>query len=150
MALVNNWDLKDVNNAIYKKGTDHVYMVSDLGATFASAGRSWPRDKTKGNLEKYQTSKFIRQESEYGVDFHVPARPAFEYLVDPKAYIMRVRFESIGHDVPRSDAKWMGHLLSRLSANQIRDAFRAAGYTPGEADAFAKVIESRITMLTDM
>lgn len=40
MALINNWDLKDVNNAVYREkhpdGSDspeEVYMVSDLGAS---------------------------------------------------------------------------------------------------------------------
>jgi hypothetical protein len=150
MALVNNWDLKDENNAVYKEGSDRIYMVSDLGASFGTAGRSWPKDKAKGNLEGYQQSKFIRRESEGAVDFRVPARPAFEYLVNPKEYIRRVSLESIGHKVPRADAKWMGQLLARLSANQILDAFRSAGYTPGEAAAFAAVLQSRITMLTDL
>ena len=35
MAVINNWDLKDVNNAIYQAGGERVYMVSDLGATLS-------------------------------------------------------------------------------------------------------------------
>jgi hypothetical protein len=38
MALINNWDLKDVNNSIHREGSRTVYMVSDLGATFESDG----------------------------------------------------------------------------------------------------------------
>src|SRR6202140_3964487 len=45
MAVINNWDLKDENNAVYKEGSENRYMVSDLGASFSSAGRTWPRDK---------------------------------------------------------------------------------------------------------
>jgi hypothetical protein len=44
----------------------------------------------------------------------------------------------------------MGQLLARLSANQIRDAFRAAGYSPEEANAFAAVMERRIAALTNL
>src|SRR5580700_4201377 len=36
MAVINNWDLKDENNAIYRNGSDRIYMVSDLGASFGT------------------------------------------------------------------------------------------------------------------
>jgi len=39
MALINNWDLKDENNAIYRTGCERIYMVSDLGAAFAARTR---------------------------------------------------------------------------------------------------------------
>ena len=44
MALINNWDLKDDNNALYgwKNATDRVYIVSDLGASFGTTGLSFP------------------------------------------------------------------------------------------------------------
>jgi hypothetical protein len=61
MALVNNWDLKDDNNAIYQYGPERIYLVSDLGASFGSAGRTWPPAKAKDNLESYRKSKFIRR-----------------------------------------------------------------------------------------
>jgi hypothetical protein len=150
MALINNWDLKDENNAICQKGSERIYMVSDLGASFGSAGRSWPRDKAKGNPDSYRQSKFIRQTAADWVDFRVPARPRFVYLVDPKAYIARVRLEGIANHVPRADARWMGELLAHLSPLQIRDAFRAAGYSPQEVEGFSTVIESRIAVLTDL
>ena len=42
MALINNWDLKDENNAIYREKPvrDQIYEVSDLGASFGTTGRS--------------------------------------------------------------------------------------------------------------
>jgi hypothetical protein len=150
MALINNWDLKDVNNAVYQKGSECIYMVSDLGASFGSAGRSWPRDKSKGNLNSYRHSKFIRRTAPDWVDFRVPARPGFVFLVDPKAYIERVHLEGIANHVPRADARWIGKLLAHLSPMQIREAFRAAGYPPEEVEGFSAVIESRITVLTDL
>jgi hypothetical protein len=54
----------------------------------------------------------------------------------------------IGKQVPRADARWMGDLLARLSPEQIRDAFRAAGYSPEETEGFAQVVERRIKELT--
>ena len=38
MAVLNNWDLKDKNNAIYQEGTERIYAVSDLGASFGCPG----------------------------------------------------------------------------------------------------------------
>jgi hypothetical protein len=150
MALINNWDLKDQNNTILKSDGERVYIVSDLGASFGTGGRSWPQDKSKGNLEAYQHAKFIKHVGEKYVDFRTPARPGFELLVNLKEYIVRVRMESIGHKIPREDARWMGRLLSRLSREQLRDAFRAAGYTSAEADGFSGVLQDRIAKLVDL
>ena len=150
MAVINNWDLKDENNAIYQEGGERVYMVSDLGTAFGAAGRSWPRETAKGNLDAYKRSKFIRRVTDSTVDFQVPARPRYVYWVNPKEYWRRVHLEWIGKNVPREDVRWMGHLLARLSPKQIRDAFRAAGYSPQEADEFAEVVQQRIVMITDL
>ena len=83
MAVINNWDLKDVNNAIYQVGPDRIYMVSDLGASFGSAGRTWPPAKGKDNLESYRKSKFIRRLTADSVDFATPARPTWKFLGGP-------------------------------------------------------------------
>jgi hypothetical protein len=150
MAVINNWDLKDVNTAIYTAGSKRTYVVSDLGASFGSAGRSWPAESAKDNLDSYSKSKFIRRVTPTTVDFQTPARPAFEYLVDPKAYITRVRMESLGRNIPRADARWVGLLLAHLSSSQIRNAFRAAGYSLDEIEGFAMVVEHRIALLTEL
>jgi hypothetical protein len=150
MAVINNWDLKDENNAVYQEDGKRIYMVSDLGASFASAGRSWPRNRSKGDLNKYRDSKLIRQVTPLTVDFQAPARPRYVYAVNPKEYFSRVHLGWIGRNVPRSDAKWMGQLLARLSQRQIHDAFRAAGYSPQEVDDFSHVLSHRIAQLTDL
>ena len=53
----------------------------------------------------------------------------------------------IGKQIPRDDARWMGQLLARLSQEQIRDAFRAAGYTPEQTEGFRIVVQRRIAEL---
>jgi hypothetical protein len=153
MALLNNWDLKDVNNAIYEEkhtdaGTPELrYAVSDLGASFGTTGRSVTHEMSKGNLKSYQHSKFIRKTTSEYVDFYVPSRPALIYLVTPKEYFSRVDMRWIGRHIPRSDAEWIAGLLAQLSTDQIRDAFRAAGYTPDQVNAYATVVEERIAEL---
>ena len=150
MAVINNWDLKDENNAIYQIGGRQIYMVSDLGASFGSAGRTWPPEKSKGNIDSYSRSRFIRRLTPEFVSFQAPARPRWVLAVNPKEYLRRIHLEWIGKNVPRSDAKWMGSMLARLSQQQIHDAFRAAGYSPKEIDEFSDVLMHRITTLSDL
>jgi len=148
MALINNWDVKDENNAIYEADNgDRVYLVSDLGASFGTAGADWPLTKSKGNLKSYAHSKFLTRVTPEFVEFKEPARPALIWLVHPGDFFRRLDLEWIGKQIPRADAKWMGGLLSQLSSTQIHDAFRAAGYTPQQADGFAAVVEKRIAAL---
>jgi hypothetical protein len=156
MAVINNWDLKDDNNSVYQEkrsdsggGSELVYMVSDLGASFGTTNFV-ASDKGKGNLNSYVHSKFIRKGAGSGgdfVDFDDPHRPAFFVMFNAPEYVSRVNLEWIGRHIPKADAKWVGQLLARLSPEQIRDAFRAAQYTPEEVEAFATALESRIAEL---
>jgi hypothetical protein len=148
MALINNWDLKNENNAIYQEDDEQIYLVSDLGASFGTTGRGWPAHRGKGDLSSYTRSKFIRKTTVDTVDFETPSAPSFMYWLSLKETWTRVRLEWIGRNIPRVDARWMGDVLARLSPKQIRDAFRAGGYSPEDADAFARVMEGRIAMLT--
>ena len=152
MAVINNWDLKDVNNEIYreKHEPELIYMVSDLGASFGATGHIWPHRLSKGNLDSYRRSKFITRVTPEYVDFKVPSRPSFLYAGKLRAYIRRLHLRWIGKEIPRSDARWMGQLLARLSTNQIQDAFRAAGYSTKEVEGFAAVIQDRIAELNDL
>lgn len=157
MALINNWDLKNQNTAVYIRkdedgleGSQQTYMISDLGASFGAPGRAWPMSKSKNNLEQYSHSRFITKVTPDYVDFRAPGRPALLYSLGLPQFIMRLRLRWIGNQVPRADAKWMGQLLAQLSPDQIRDAFRAGGYSPQEVDGFAKVIESRIAALNKL
>jgi hypothetical protein len=154
MALINNWDLKDVNNAVYEEadggesgGPEQIYMVSDLGASFGTAGANLPHEKAKGNLHSYSRSKFLTKIAPEYVNFSVPGRPAAVFLFNPKEFFSRLRICWIGTHIPREDAKWLGGLLVQLSPKQIRDAFLAAGYSPQEVEDFSKIVENRIAEL---
>jgi hypothetical protein len=150
MALINNWDLKDENNAVYEKRSEetgeieHVYLVSDLGASFGTTGLNRTHNISKGNLQSYSRSRFIRKVTPYYVDFNVPSRPSLVVLLNPHEFFSRLRLEWIGRHIPRDEARRMGQLLVRLSPDQVRDAFRAAGYSPAEVEAFTGVVERRI------
>ena len=154
MALLNNWDLKDINNARYEnkhpEGSEElaqIYLVSDLGASFGTTGVRVPVDLAKGNLEAYKHSKFIANHTPDYVDFGTPSIPTLIETFNLPMFIHRVDLRWIGRHVPRADAKWMGQLLCQLSQEQIRDAFRAAGYAAPEVNEFASVVQRRIAEL---
>lgn len=151
MALINNWDLKDINNAIYEhpkgQGPEDVYMVSDLGASFGATGDGWPSDKAKGNLQKYSSSRFISKVRPAYVDFNIPTRPAMIRIFTLPEFISRMHMRKIGKRIPRDHVRWITTQLAQLSPDQIRDSFRAAGYPPEDVEGFTKVVQLRIEML---
>ena len=150
MAVMNNWDLKDINNAIYRtSGTpaEDRYVVSDLGASFGPTGLSWT---IKGKPSAYYSSKMIKSVSSKYVDFNIPSRPAMTTFIDFPDLGRRIGLLWLGHHIPRQDAKWMGDLLGRLSPGQIRDAFRAAGYAPTDVEGLSSTLERRIRELQNL
>jgi hypothetical protein len=153
MALINNWDLKDSNTAMYRRkdgedgSPESVYVVSDLGASFGGIGLQPDRSKEKGNLNLYRHSRFITSLTTESVSFATPGRATIWAIFNPHEYFSRWGIRRIGRDIPRSDAQWMGQVLSRLSHQQLCDAFRAAGYSPEEVEGFTQVLERRITRL---
>jgi hypothetical protein len=150
MGLINNWDVKDENTAVYEVHGARIFLVSDLGATFGAPGFAWPVRYAKGNLHQYSDANFLCAINSAKVDFCSPGRTALLRLFDPKEFIYRWSLRSIGHNVPRADARWLGDILARLSPAQIRDAFRAAGYSPEEVEGFARVLERRIGALSEL
>ena len=148
MAVLNNWDLKDVNNSIIpgQNGSD-IYLVKDLGASFGTDHLVRSHDVAKGNTESYRDSRFIVKKNTQTVDFATPGRPSLAFAINPHETFSRTSMEWIGDDIPVEDARWMGGLLGQLSATQIREAFRAGGYGPEFTEAFAKVLEQRIADL---
>ncbi len=148
MALLNNWDLKDVNNKIIqpskKSGGDRsetIYYVSDLGATFGKTGSGFRKIPgfmtapagTKGEAGPYSDQVFIKKVSGGQVVFNYKGK-------DPKA----LEGVSVEH------ARWMGNLLGRLSDKQLSDAFRAGGFSDGEVTTFSRALRARINELKNL
>jgi hypothetical protein len=146
MALMNKWDLKQVNNAVYDvRGSGLRYLVSDLGDCFGKTGGDGSR--SKGNVEDYIQSRFIEDVTPAEVDLVLHSRPPIFYAVAVPYYVKRVRMEKISDHIPRAHARWMGSWLGRLTNSQIADAFRAAGYSPSEVDAYTRKVRERISQL---
>jgi hypothetical protein len=145
MALMNSWDLKDVNNAIYLVGGERHYAISDAGAAFGKTGKAGTR--SKGEPRDYAESPFIAEIHPTSVDFVLHSRPFFLSALAITNYLERSKMEQITKDIPRADARWLGQRLSRLTDRQIRDGFRAAGYGAADVDILTKAIRKRIAAL---
>jgi len=139
MALMNNWDLKDVNNKILRvqrsdNGSAELdYIISDLGASFGkSSGLPffWRITRSRNNPNDYLHQKFISEVKNGRVYFAFRAKN-------------HGMFDSVTVD----DARWTGELLSHLTPRQISDAFRAANYTPREVEMLTGSLRSRIQEL---
>jgi hypothetical protein len=144
MAVINNWDLKDINNSVYLTRNDPIeerYLVSDLGDSFGPTGLNLAQ---KGKPSVYCSSKMIHRTSGEFVDFNIPSGPPAFYFLNVPEMALRFSLVWLGKHIPRKDARWMGDLLARLSEKQIQDAFRAAGYSPQEVDELSKTLAGRI------
>jgi hypothetical protein len=138
MALVNNWDLKDSNNQIVyiKDSNESRYIISDLGATFGHASTTplfWRFTRSRNNPVKYSQAKFLEKVKDNRVVIHYGGKN-------------RGLFKNISIQ----DAGWVADLVSQLSDRQIRDAFRAANYTPGQVELLARTVRERSNELRSL
>ena len=153
MAVLNSWDLKDVNNAVYinKKTGRQIFLVSDIGATFATNSLQTSRSQDKGNVKNYVDSKFITRTTATTVDFGTPSAPTSVLIktagIMAADYSRRKGFDWIGNNIPREDARWIGSMLGQLSHQQLVDAFRSGNFPPESIDQYVTVLESRIAQL---
>jgi hypothetical protein len=145
MSLLNNWDLSEANNSIVERGGERRYLVADLGATFGNTGNSLTRSKSVP--EEYADSAFVEKTTPDFIDFVMHSRPFLLSAVNLPNYRDRTRMEQVTRHIPRADAKWLGRRLSRLSGAQIRDAFRAGGYTHDEVEVYTRAMRARIAEL---
>lgn len=139
MALVNNWDLKDSNNVILRTRREAQYVVSDLGSSFgklpyASAPILNRFGRSVNDPADFANSTFIRAVEPTGeVDFY--------YKAKGKELLEGISVE---------DARWIGSQLAQLSDQQIRDAFRAANYSPSEITLLSGAVKNRIRQLVNL
>ena len=159
MALLNNWDLKTDNNKVYVVHGERRFVVSDLGASFGKTGTPiYPMPlhmpishATKGDLSDYESSKFIKDETSTTVSFVMRTGAPFFVRPFSRSYFHEYKqMENIEDDIPIADARWIGARLAQLTQKQLVDAFRAAGYLPEEAQAYAMVVQKRIVDLNHL
>jgi hypothetical protein len=146
MALINNWDLKEINNDVYGEGgAEGRYVVSDLGASLGRTGNNFAR--SRGVMKDYAETTFIKKVTPEYVDFVMHSRPFFLTIVYFPNYRFRTRMESVAKHIPIADARWLGNRLGQFSPEQIRDCFRAGGFSPEEVEGYSRVVMQRIEAL---
>ncbi len=135
MVFLNNWDVLDLQNKVLQVDGELHYIVSDLGSTFGKLGSNnlpvvYRIGRSTGNPEDYMKTKFI---------------DGVENKVVDVAY--RGKNRDLFEGFSTENAAWLAGLLGRLSDKQIRDAFRAARYSPDEIDLFTSGVKNRISEL---
>jgi hypothetical protein len=136
MLLINNWDIKDSNNEILAPrnattGQNELrYIISDLGASFGKTGGFFKRNRNEAS--DFEKAKFIEEVKGNIIDFNYGGK-----------------FLKLFNNITVQDAKWIGSYLARLSDEQIRDAFRAANFSPQEVDALSSAVRRRIDALNN-
>ena len=134
MVMINNWDMKDDNNEILApRGDDSGqgelrYIISDLGGSFGKTGGVISRSRNKPS--DYVKADFIKGVKGDVIDFNYNGKN-----------------KSLFEGITVADAAWLSKWLSRLSDEQIRDAFRAANYTPEEVETLATAFRARANAL---
>ena len=136
MVMINNWDMKDDNNEILATRGDTTgegelrYIISDLGGTFGKTGGIISRSRNKPS--DYVKANFIKKVNGDVIDFHYGGKN-----------------QKLFSNLTVADASWLSNWLKRLSDEQIKDAFRAANYTPEEVDVLAKAFRERANDLAN-
>ncbi len=134
MVFINNWDIKDVNNEILyvrdgQTGKEESrYIISDLGGSLGKTGSFISRSRNKP--EDFAKSEFIKEVKNGVINFNYGGKRG-----------------DLFKGITVEQARWVGERLSRLTDQQISDAFRAANYTPEEIQAYTIAVRARINAL---
>lgn len=146
--ILNSWDWKTSNNKIYQlsqpvNGVGRWFVVRDLGASLGKTTYptllKWFRLRgfgqgTRNDLPGFEQQGFIKR-----IDDR--SRIDFDY---------RGIYRDVIDSVRPEDVRWACDLLSRLSDDQWRDAFRAGGYTPEQTARYVRKIKGKITQGLEM
>lgn len=135
MIMINNWDMKDDNNEILASRGDTTggelrYIISDLGGSFGKTGGFFSRSRNEPG--DYQKSEFIKKVNGDKIDFNYGGKN-----------------QKLFENLTVADAQWLANWLKRLSDDQIKDAFRAANYTPEEVDTLTAAFRARANALAN-
>lgn len=158
MVLLANYDTSIRNNRILSTTNttgelEARYVATDVGATLGKVGGLGGK-RSKNTLEDYRSSKFVLGVENGLVKFDYDTTPkkmgAFASLFKPSYRSSQERKERVMQNISVENARWIGSLLSDLSDEQLRDAFRAANYDKQTMDGFVAVIRDRINQLNKL
>ena len=139
--MLNNWDWKTSNNKIYElrgasEGPRQVYVVRDHGASLGKT--SFPKflrltpmrgfgQGSRNDVAGFEEQGFIKGLDGQRVRFHYNGI-----------------HNKIVETVTVDDVVWTCRLMARVSDAQWHDAFRAAGFAPGDQQRYIEKLKSKI------
>ena len=141
-VMLNSWDWKTSNNKVYeltepRNGVRRWFVVRDLGASLGKTTYpgilKWFRLRGFGQGTRNDLPGFEEQGFIVGVDER--SRPEFDY---------RGIYRDVIETVTLADVRWTCTLLSRLSDDQWRDAFRAGGYNAEQTARYVAKMKAKI------
>jgi hypothetical protein len=155
MALIKNWDLKDLNNKVVRPGKKMgdqnklIYYVSDVGAALGNTGSGF---NEIGLFKDFPADRAIHYEEAKGNPEAFAAEPFITGTQNGQVllYSKRKRCQEILQGVRVESARWIGTLLGQLSDEQLRDAFRAGNFNEQEIALYVKTIKERIKQLQEL
>ncbi|HYG79924.1 MAG TPA: hypothetical protein VD861_06025 [Pyrinomonadaceae bacterium] len=158
MVLVANYDTRLDNNQIYTVKNPETgewearYVVTDIGATLGKVG-GMGGGRSKNSLSDFQSSKFVVSVNNGIVTFDYNTKPkgaggAFASLFGGGYAKRQANKEKAMKTIPVDSARWIGERLSKLSDEQLRDAFRAAHYDSATMEGYVAALRARINELT--
>ena len=136
MAMINNWDMKDDNNEILEMRNPTTgeaelrYIISDLGGTFGKTGGFFSRSRNEP--KDFVKADFIKAVKGDVIDFNYGGKN-----------------QKLFEGITVADARWLNERFKGLSDEQLKDAFRAANYTPEEVDMLTAALKARIAALAN-
>jgi hypothetical protein len=127
------------------------YVVTDIGATLGRVGGLGGK-RSKNSLADFSASKFVLGVNNGVVEFDYDTTPKgggkMASLFNPGYGKRQANKEKAMRNISLESVLWIGSLLSRLSDDQLRDAFRAAGYDNATMEGYVKSLRDRIGQLT--
>jgi len=135
--FLTNYDLLDLQNQTLEvsgpNGTELHYIISDLGSTFGKFGSNnmpifFRMGRSADNPEGWSKAGFIKGVENGHLEFATTG----------------AKSRGLFNDITVAQGRWLFDLLAQLSDNQIRDAFRAANYSPAEINMLLAATKRRI------
>jgi hypothetical protein len=156
MILLNNFDARKENNTVYYSRStpraryEAYHYITDLGASLGRAGGLGGK-RTKNDLQDFLSTRFVMGVEDGAVEFDYDTRPSklgHLSVLYPPYYRGEVKKEKSMRGIPVAHAQWIGSLLSQLTDEQLRDAFRAAQYNDATMEGYVQALRERINQLT--
>jgi hypothetical protein len=139
-VFMTNYDLLDMQNKVLKvkgpNGPELHYIISDLGSTFGRFGSNnlpifFRLGRSDNNPRAWNKAKFIKGVKNGRIQFATTG----------------MKSRALMKDVTIEQGRWLFDQLSKLSDAQLRDAYRAANFSPSEIDLLVAGTKRRIVEL---